>query len=88
MYRIYLGTIEYTIHNPDGYIVQFWNDGRVGMIEIRIRYDEARKVALGVWQNVSPEIYRHLYIVLVSPTNALTSLNEGVWAIASEKYTK
>lgn len=46
------------------------------------------KCPLSSGKLMSSRIYRDLYIVLVSPTIALTSLNEGVWAIAREKYTK
>ena len=60
------------------------------MLEVRIRGGEPWKVAFGVWHArlVSLRIYRNLYKLFDSPTIALTSLNDGVWAIASEKYTK
>lgn len=51
VYHIYLGSVEYTIHNTNRYIIEFRADGCVGVFEVRIRRGKGRQMTLAVCKN-------------------------------------
>ena len=54
MYYTYLGTVEYTIHNANGYIIQLRDNTSVGMVKVRIGGDLPWKMTLAVWKIDEP----------------------------------